>query len=117
MFEPGRLHISRTPIQPKDFGYNIVITYDIRQDAKEGTSMHFAMSGEIKGKTFSEEFDMPKDMACNFASKAFHIAVQHGMPKKADLRTMHIEYDAMFEDIRVKLEVKSGDPVKPEHLA
>jgi hypothetical protein len=29
---------------------------------------------------------------------------------------MHGQYDAMFEDIRHKLDMKSGDPVKPEHL-
>ncbi|NLA01647.1 DUF5064 family protein, partial [Rhodococcus hoagii] len=28
----------------------------------------------------------------------------------------HRIYDWMFEDIRAKLNVKSGDPIKPEHL-
>jgi Domain of unknown function (DUF5064) len=116
MFEPGHLHISRTPLQPDDFGYDINIHYEVRQDAQSGTSMHFSMDGEINGKAFTDEFELPKDMAFNFASEAFHVAVKHGMPKGADLRTMHGQYDAMFEDIRDQLDVKSGDPVKPEHL-
>lgn len=116
MFEPGHLHITRAPMQPHDFGYDIHIHYEVRQDPKEGASMHFVMEGEIKGNAFKDEFELPKDMAFNFASEAFHIAVKHGMPKGADLRTMHGQYDAMFEDIREKLNIKSGDPVKPEHL-
>jgi len=29
---------------------------------------------------------------------------------------MHKQYDQMFEDVRHQLDVKSGDPIKPEHL-
>jgi hypothetical protein len=32
------------------------------------------------------------------------------------MRAAHTDYDLMFEDIRQKLDMKSGDPVKPEHL-
>ncbi|MDB5984364.1 MAG: hypothetical protein JWQ69_5379 [Pseudomonas sp.] len=116
MFEPGHLHITRAALQPDDVVYDIDIRYEVRQDAKQGASMHFSMDGEINGKAFKDEFELPKDMAYNFASEAFHIAVKHGMPKSADLRTLHDQYDAMFEDIRQQLDVKSGDPVKPEHL-
>ena len=38
-------------------------------------------------------------------------------PKKFEtLSSPHKIYDAMFEDIRAKLDVKSGDSIKPEHL-
>jgi len=30
--------------------------------------------------------------------------------------SMHKNYDSMFEDVRAQLGMKSGDPVKPEHL-
>jgi len=29
---------------------------------------------------------------------------------------MHKYYDLMFKDVREQLNVKPGDPVKPEHL-
>ncbi|MFW0757342.1 DUF5064 family protein [Pseudomonas sp. H11T01] len=115
-FEPGHLHIQRAKLQPRDFGYDIKLDYEVVSDPKEGPSMHFTLHGEINGKAFEEEFTLTKDMACNFASVAFHAAMKHGMPKSADLRTMHKEYDLMFEDIREQLNVKPGDPVKPEHL-
>ncbi|MNN78712.1 hypothetical protein D3C81_1952890 [compost metagenome] len=38
-------------------------------------------------------------------------------PKKFEnLNSPHKLYDYMFKDIREKLDVKSGDPIKPEHL-
>jgi hypothetical protein len=47
-----------------------------------------------------------------------NIAQKYGMPKIAVLNgSMHKQYDQMFEDVRHQLDVKSGDPVKPEHLA
>ena len=74
------------------------------------------MDGDINGKPFNETFDLPKDMAYNFASEASRIAEKHGLPKDTDLHAMGGQYDAMFEDIRDKLDLKSGDAVKPEHL-
>jgi hypothetical protein len=116
MFEPGHLHITRTKLQEKDFGYNFHVRYEVNQNPSEGACMLFAMEGEINGKAFKEEFELTKDKAYNFASDAFHLAVKHGMPKGVDIRQLHGEYDQMFEDIRAKLDMKSGDPVKPEHL-
>jgi hypothetical protein len=116
MFEPGHLHITRVALQPTDFSYDIHIRYEVRQAPTQGMAMHFFMDGEINGAAFKDEFELPKDMAYNFASEAFHIAIKHGMPKAADLRSMHGQYDAMFEHIRQLLDAKPGDPVKPEHL-
>jgi len=115
-FESGHLHIQRAALQPGDFSYDLKIDYEVVKDPKEGTSMQFTLHGDINGKALKETFTLPKDLAFNFASEAFHIAVKHGMPKNVDLRTMHGHYDRMFEDVRAQLHAKSGDPVKPEHL-
>jgi len=115
MFEPGHLHIAHAALQPVEVAYNIHIRYDITEiDSEAG--MHFILEGEINGKPFTETFDLPKDKAYNYASEASHLLAKHGLPKTTDLHNMHGEYDAMFEDIRHKLHMKSGDPVKPEHL-
>jgi hypothetical protein len=34
----------------------------------------------------------------------------------SSIGSMHKHYDAMFEDVRAQLNMKSGDPVNPEHL-
>lgn len=115
MFEPGHLHITHPAVQPEDVGYDIHIRYEVSQ-TDSGEGMHFSLDGEINGKPFSDEFELPKDKAYNFASEASRIAEKHGLPKDIDMHAMNGQYDAMFEDIRAKLDVKSGDPVKPEHL-
>lgn len=116
IFEPGHLQIRRAPLQPGDFGYEITIDYKVVQDPREGPAMLFTLFGEINAKAFKEEFSLPKDTAFNFASSAFHALQKHGLPKNADIRSLHGLYDRMFEDIRTQLNAKPGDPVKPEHL-
>lgn len=115
MFEPGHLHIARPALQPDDVGYDIHIHYEVSQ-TDSGAGMHFTMDGDINGKPFNETFDLPKDLAYNFASEASRIAEKYGLPRNIELHTVHTEYDHMFEDIRHKLDMKSGDAVKPEHL-
>jgi hypothetical protein len=115
MFEPGHLHTARPALQPDDIGYDLHLRYEVAQ-TDSGPGMHFTLEGDIDGKSINESFDLPKDMAYNFASEASRLAEKHGLPKNTDLHEMHGEYDAMFEDIRDKLDMKSGDPVKPEHL-
>ena len=115
MFQPGHLHITRAALQPHDVSYDLHIRYEVVQIDNDA-GMHFTLEGEIGKKPVSETFDLPKDMAYNFASEASRLAAKHGLPKDADLHNMHGDYDTMFEDIRAKLSMKSGDPVKPEHL-
>ena len=115
MFEPGHLHVARPALQPDDVSYDIHVHYEVSQ-TDSGAGMHFTMDGEINGKPFNETFDLPKDLAYNFASEASRIAEKHGLPKDTDLHSMDGQYDAMFEDIRHQLDMKSGDAVKPEHL-
>ncbi|MEQ7917989.1 DUF5064 family protein [Xanthomonas sp. WHRI 1810A] len=116
MFEPGHLHLAHPAVQKDEVGYDIHIRYEVSQTAGSSEGMHFSVEGEIAGNAFSDEFELPKDKAYNFASEASRIAQKHGLPKEVDMHAMHGQYDAMFEDIREKLDMKSGDPVKPEHL-
>lgn len=45
------------------------------------------------------------------------IAEKYGIPKShSQIGSVHKHYDLMFEDIRMKLNMKSGDPVNPEHF-
>jgi hypothetical protein len=116
-FEPGHLHIERHALTPDDVSYDICLDYQVFTDPKEGKGMQFTMHGSIQGKDVKETFFLPKDQAYNFASNVTKIAEKYGIPKThSSIGSVHKHYDLMFEDVRVQLNMKSGDPVKPEHL-
>lgn len=116
-FEPGHLHIERHALTSDDVSYNVYIDYEVTQDPREGKGMQFKMHGTIQGREFDETFYLPKDQAYNFASNVTKIAEKYGIPKThSQIGSIHKHYDLMFEDVRVQLNMQSGDPVKPEQL-
>ena len=116
-FEQGHLHIERHALNKEDVSYNLCIDYELATDPKEGKGMQFTMHGTIQGKEMTETFFLPKDQAYNFASNVTKIAEKYGIPKThSQIGSIHKHYDLMFEDVRVQLNMQSGDPVKPEHL-
>lgn len=117
MFEPGHLHIERHALNDKDVSYNIHLEYKVEQDPKQGRGMLFTMHGSIQGKELKETFFLPKEEAYNFASNVTKIAEQYGIPKAmSSIGSMHKHYDLMFEDVREQLNMKSGEPINPEHF-
>ena len=116
-FESGHLHIERHALNGDDVSYNVHIDYEVTQDPHDGKGMLFTVHGTIQGKEMKESFFLPKDQAYNFASNVTKIAEQYGIPKThSQIGSIHKHYDLMFEDVRVQLNMKSGDPVSPEHL-
>lgn len=116
-FEPGHLHIERHALNKDDYSYNLCIDYEVVQDPREGKGMLFRLHGSVQGKDLKEEFFLPKDQAFDFARYATHIAQKYGLPRTVVLTgQMHKQYDLMFEDVRHRLDVKSGDPINPAHL-
>lgn len=116
-FEPGHLHIERHALTKDDCNYNLFIDYEVTTDPKEGKGMQFTMHGTIEGREFKEVFFLAKEQAYNFASNVTKIAEKYGIPKHlSSIGSMHKPYDAMFEDVRKQLSMKSGDPVNPEHF-
>ncbi|MBM7060523.1 DUF5064 family protein [Pseudomonas sp. UL073] len=116
MFEPGHLHLTNLPgLGQQDFAIDLY--YEVRKDPAEGSVMHFRMVGEIDAKPFEEEFELRRDTAFNFASVATRVAAKHGLhPKFGPVVRSHKEFDAMFEDIREKLNAHSGEPVDLDRL-
>ncbi|MGH8381596.1 DUF5064 family protein [Pseudomonas sp.] len=116
-FEPGHLHIERHALTKDDVSYDLNINYEVVTDPGKGKGMQFKMHGSIQGKDMSETFFLPKEEAYNFASNVTKIAEKYGIPKTmSSIGSVHKHYDAMFEDVRVQLNMKSGDPIKPEHF-
>lgn len=116
MFEPGHLHLEHSPVQPGDVAYRLDITYAPQRDGG-ATGMHFQVTGDIAGSAVDEGFDLPADLAFNFASDIDHLARRHGLPatQVIPLR-LHQQYDAMFSDIQQTLGRHPGDTVDPDHL-
>jgi hypothetical protein len=106
---------SSTPLCNPTTSATTFIRYNVGE-TDSGPGMQFTLEGDINGQAVNETFELPKDKAYNFASEASRRLEKHGLPRTTDLHAMHGEYDQMFEDIRHKLDMKSGDPVKPEHL-
>lgn len=115
-FEPGHLHLERHALGKDDHSFNLSIDYQVEHDPKEGIGMQFRLHGTVEDKAVDESFFLPKDQAFDFARHATRIAQKYGLPKTASIGSVHKYYDDMFEDVRAQLDVKSGDPVKPEHL-
>ena len=90
----------------------------MREDLNEGPMLHLRLTGKVDGKSFTEEFELHRDTAFNFASVATRIAQKHGLPANRSLIMRgHQEYDLMFEDIRQKLGLASGEPINLEHVS
>jgi len=117
MFQPGHLHMERHALNKDDFSYNLCIDYELAQDPKEGQGMSFRLHGTVEEKSVDETFFLARDQAFDFARHATRIAQKYGLPKQASIGSMHKYYDEMFEDVRKQLDVKPGEPMKPEHLA
>lgn len=116
LFEPGHLHIERHALNDEDVSYSLNIDYEVAQDPDEGQGMSFHLHGTIADKAVDETFFLAKDQAFDFAGRATRIARTYGMPSNASIGSTHKYYDEMFEDVRKQLDVKPGDPMKPEHL-
>jgi hypothetical protein len=117
MFEPGHLHLTHVGVQPEDTDFSIDLTYEVRTGEAEGKVVHFHLKGTINGQSFEEAFELPKDLAYNFASAADRIARKHGLPTTQLFPLEdHKDYDEMFEDLRHQLDAHPGDPVAPHHL-
>ncbi|PWB30799.1 DUF5064 domain-containing protein [Pseudomonas sp. SDI] len=118
-FQPGHVHIERTALNTADHSYDLNIEYAVAQDPSKGRGIEFHMHGSIEGKTVEEKFFLSKEEVLpSFLSIATRKAQSYlPSPKKFEsLGSGHKLYDKMFEDIREKLDVKYGDPVKPEHF-
>ncbi|WP_263145486.1 DUF5064 family protein [Pseudomonas sp. RIT-PI-AD] len=117
MFEPGHLHRTNLPGLHEKSEYSLDLHYEVRNDAQEGTMLHFRMVGQIDGKSFVEEFELHRDTAFNFASVVTRLASKHGLhPDLGPILRDHKDFDSMFEDIRAKLNVQPGEPVNLDHL-
>lgn len=117
MFEPGHVH---REVKKNEFnlqGFSVDVYYDVREDPKEGKMLHLRMEGELDGKHFADECELHRDVAYDFMRAIAHIAVRNGFtPRLGPVLREHGEYDAMYADIRERLDLRPGDPINLDHL-
>ncbi|MFT0517494.1 DUF5064 family protein [Pseudomonas faucium] len=115
-YEPGHVHIERDALNTLDHSYDLNIEYEATTlDPKEGRGIQFHMHGTIEGKPVDEKFFLPKDQVLPSFLMVLSRKAQSYLPapkKFENLSSPHKLYDLMFEDIRHKLDMKSGDAVK-----
>lgn len=117
MFEPGHLHLTHSAISKPDVSYSIDLHYATCTDPVEGSCMLFKLTGTIAGKAFQDQFQLTRDSAFNFASNVDRMARKYGLPASQALPLIeHHQYDQMFADIRQKLNLRSGEPMQPQHI-
>ncbi|MHA3736669.1 DUF5064 family protein [Pseudomonas sp. Eth.TT006] len=116
-FEPGHLHIERHALTDDDVNYNVCLDYEVFTDPQKGKGIQFTLHGSMQGKDMKEVFFLPKEEAYNFARDVTRIAEKYGIPKShSQIGSVHKPYDLVFEDIRQKLNMHSGDAVNIEHF-
>ncbi|MFC2972292.1 DUF5064 family protein [Azotobacter bryophylli] len=117
MFEPGHVHraVEKNEFNPQ--GFTVDVYYDVREDPTEGKMLHMRMEGDIDGRHFADECELYRDVAYDFMRALNQIAVRNGFnPRQGPVLRDHREYDAMYHDIRTKLDLKPGEPINFDHL-
>ena len=119
----GHLPANGTPVASKGNPQQEAYTGagNSHENPTEGQGIQFHLHGTVGDESRSapvdETFFMAKDQAYNFAHEiSTLLKKKFGAIQGNEITSLHQYYDKMFEDIRSKLGVKSGDPIKPEHL-
>ncbi|UVE19099.1 DUF5064 family protein [Pseudomonas sp. LS44] len=116
MFQPGHLYLQ--PQSPYGQRFEIHLDYDLERDPQGAQQVHFDLHGEIDGQPFTESFELPRELAVNFASVASRLAGKHGLRvPSGPVMFFRDDYDAMFDDLRQRLDIKPGEPVDLQKFA
>lgn len=110
MFEPGHVRLANPVAVPGVPVYCIDLYYEVCPcTTAQAPMVQFRMVGEVSGEPFEEAFEMSHDTAFNFASMTAKVAARHGMPPDSGpVMRNHQEFDAMFADLRAKLEAAAS---------
>ncbi|MFH0148976.1 DUF5064 family protein [Pseudomonas aeruginosa] len=111
MFIPGHLHLASASEVDRQ-AFDIHLRYRVLEAEARPVAVHFDMEGRIDGQPFSESFELPRDAAVHFASRASRLARRHGLRlRQGPIVRQRREYDAMFDDLRRRLKLQSGEAI------
>lgn len=97
--------------------YRIRLRYRVENAASREALVVFEMDGEIDGQPFSDSFELPGDIAFNFAGSATRILRGHGLRACAGpVLRFRKEHDQVFDDLRRQLKAEPGTPVDLQRM-
>ncbi|MCP8464920.1 DUF5064 family protein [Pseudomonas sp. ZM23] len=98
--------------------YVIRLSYQVENPASRDALVKFELDGEIDGQPFQDGFDLPGDIAFNFASSATRVLRRHGLRVcQGPVLRFRKEHDRVFDDLRRKLGAEPGKPVDLQRMS
>lgn len=98
--------------------YRIRLSYRVENAASRDALVKFELDGEIDGQPFKDGFDLPGDLAFNFAGSATRILRRHGLRVcRGPVLRFRKEHDRVFDDLRRRLKAEPGTPVDLQRMA
>ncbi|MCP1651305.1 DUF5064 family protein [Pseudomonas nitroreducens] len=97
--------------------YRIRLRYSVENAASRDALVRFELDGEIDGQPFSDGFELPGDLAFNFAGSATRILRRHGLRVcSGPVLRFRKEHDRVFADLRRLLRAEPGTPVDLQRM-
>lgn len=98
--------------------YLIRLDYQVENPASRDARVKFQLDGEIDGQPFVDDFELPGDIAFNFASSASRLLRRHGLRLcQGAVVRFRKEHDQVFDDLRRQLGAEPGKPVDLQRMA
>ncbi|WP_416311286.1 DUF5064 family protein [Pseudomonas sp. W03] len=98
--------------------YLIRLSYQVENPASRDARVRFQLDGEIDGQPFKDDFELPGDLAFNFASSATRLLRRHGLRlRPGPVMRFRKEHDQVFDDLRRQLRAQPGKPVDLQRMA
>ncbi|MFV3305911.1 DUF5064 family protein [Pseudomonas sp. NY15181] len=117
MTQPAQVIIQSRPGIDRQ-QYLIRLNYQVENPASRDARVKFQLEGEIDGQPFKDDFDLPGDIAFNFASSATRLLRRHGLRLcQGPVVRFRKEHDQVFDDLRRQLRAESGRPVDLQRMA
>ncbi|WP_447747551.1 DUF5064 family protein [Pseudomonas nicosulfuronedens] len=97
--------------------YRIRLSYKVENAASRDARVTFELDGEIDGQPFKDGFELPGDVAFNFAGSATRILRRHGLRVcQGPVLRFRREHDRVFDDLRRQLKAEPGTPVDLQRM-
>lgn len=98
--------------------YLIHLSYQVENPGRRDALVKFELAGEIDGQPFSDGFDLPGDIAFNFAGSATRLLRRHGLHMcRGPVLRFRKEHDQVFDGLRRQLRAEPGQPVDLQRMA
>ncbi|MDN6857405.1 DUF5064 family protein [Pseudomonas sp. CAN2814] len=97
--------------------YRIRLSYAVENAGSRDALVKFELEGEIDGQPFRDGFELPGDIAFNFAASATRILRRHGLRVcSGPVLRFRKEHDRVFDDLRRQLKAAPGSPVDLQRM-